>query len=60
MDHDGTEYYVKSIELHVVTWTRYKSQAVVFMTESGASHYVTSHFANRPEVSAGNRVAIKA
>ena len=59
MDHDGDEYYVKSVELGVVVWTRYRSQAVVFMTEAGAKHYADTHFANRPEVSAGNRVAIQ-
>jgi hypothetical protein len=58
MDHGGDEYYVKSVELGVVVWTRYRSQAVVFMTEAGAKHYAAEHFANRPEVSAGNRVAV--
>jgi len=61
IQHGGEEYYVKKIpKPAVVIWTRYRSQALVFMTESGAKHFVNTNFLSRPEVSAGNRVAITA
>ena len=61
MQRGVDEYYVKEIpESGIVIWTRYRSQALVFLTEAGAKHFIQTNFATRPEVSAGNRVAVSA